>query len=219
MTYLFHHWIRRQTINWTKVTYCQLDPKEQTSVKFEPKRKGFHSRKCIWKCRLQMMAHFVRGFKHMTVAIDNCSCNQMRVAQVAPVNNINEKLYWVHFSAVGRISGTPSIWMIKLIIKILQILLHRNVWNSVIDVAIWCVRITPLCFRKRRPGAGTVNGTAFRRQTNGIVGPLAATPATRRRPRGKANLGHHLGIGWDRWLGARLWYLQCVSTEDTRVFR
>ena len=32
--------------------YCQLDPEEQTSVKFESKYDAFHSRKCIWNCRL-----------------------------------------------------------------------------------------------------------------------------------------------------------------------
>ena len=32
--------------------YCQLDPLEQTSVKFETKYEAFHWRKCIWNCRL-----------------------------------------------------------------------------------------------------------------------------------------------------------------------
>ena len=42
--------------------YCQLDPKEQTSVKFESKYKTFHSRKCIWlKRSLRNGGHFVRG--------------------------------------------------------------------------------------------------------------------------------------------------------------
>ena len=31
-------------------TYCQIESWEQISVKFESKCKGFHSRKCIWKC-------------------------------------------------------------------------------------------------------------------------------------------------------------------------
>ena len=41
------------------LVYCQLDCKEQTSVKFSSKYQIFHSRKCIWKCRLQNTAHFV----------------------------------------------------------------------------------------------------------------------------------------------------------------
>ena len=34
----------------------------QTSVKFQSKFKYFHSRKCIWKCRLQNVGHFVSGW-------------------------------------------------------------------------------------------------------------------------------------------------------------
>ena len=39
--------------------YCQLDPKEQTSMKFQSEFKHFHSRKCTSKCRLQNGVHFV----------------------------------------------------------------------------------------------------------------------------------------------------------------
>ena len=39
--------------------YCQLYPWEQNSVKFESKYKTFHSRKCIWTCRLRNGGHFV----------------------------------------------------------------------------------------------------------------------------------------------------------------
>ena len=39
------------------LTYCQLDPEEQTSVKFKSKYKTFHSRKCTWKCRLRNGGH------------------------------------------------------------------------------------------------------------------------------------------------------------------
>ena len=41
------------------LTYCQLDPKEQTSVKFESKYKIFRSRQSIWKCRQRNGRHFV----------------------------------------------------------------------------------------------------------------------------------------------------------------
>ena len=41
--------------------YCQLNPKEQTSVKFQSKSRTFHSQKCIWKYRMQNGGHFVRG--------------------------------------------------------------------------------------------------------------------------------------------------------------
>ena len=36
---------------------CQIDPKEQTSVKFESTYKTSHSRKCIWKYRLRNGDH------------------------------------------------------------------------------------------------------------------------------------------------------------------
>ena len=38
--------------------YCQLDPWEQTSVKFESRYNTFHSWKCTWKCRLRKGGHF-----------------------------------------------------------------------------------------------------------------------------------------------------------------
>ena len=34
------------------LAYCQLDPWEHTSVKFQSKCTHFHSRKCVWKCHL-----------------------------------------------------------------------------------------------------------------------------------------------------------------------
>ena len=40
--------------------YCYLDPWEQTSVKFWSEFKHFHSRKCIWKCRLRNGVHLSR---------------------------------------------------------------------------------------------------------------------------------------------------------------
>ena len=41
------------------MNYCQLAPKEQTSVKFHLKFKLFHSKKRIWKCCLKNVSHFV----------------------------------------------------------------------------------------------------------------------------------------------------------------
>ena len=40
--------------------YCQLDPCEQTSVKFESRYKTFHPWKRIWKCRLRNGGHFIQ---------------------------------------------------------------------------------------------------------------------------------------------------------------
>ena len=41
--------------------YYQLDPLQQSSVKFYSKCKIFHSWKCIWKHRLRNGGHFVQG--------------------------------------------------------------------------------------------------------------------------------------------------------------
>ena len=38
--------------------WCQLDPWDQTSVKFKSQYKSFHSRKGVWTCRLRNGGHF-----------------------------------------------------------------------------------------------------------------------------------------------------------------
>ena len=41
------------------MTNCQLQPKEHISVKSYFQISNFHSWKCIWKCNLQNVSHFV----------------------------------------------------------------------------------------------------------------------------------------------------------------
>ena len=43
----------------TILTYCQLDPKEQTSLNFKSKCNDFNSRKFYWKYYFQNGGHFV----------------------------------------------------------------------------------------------------------------------------------------------------------------
>ena len=43
------------------LSYGQFDSREQISVKFESKFCHFHSRKCIWKCRLPKWRPFCPG--------------------------------------------------------------------------------------------------------------------------------------------------------------
>ena len=43
------------------LTYCQLDPWEQNSLKFELKYETVHSQKCIWNCHLHNGGHFAQG--------------------------------------------------------------------------------------------------------------------------------------------------------------
>ena len=49
--------------------YYQLDPKERTSLKLYSKYKTFHSRKCIWKCRLSEWRTFCPGKMSFNVSI------------------------------------------------------------------------------------------------------------------------------------------------------
>ena len=53
--------LRRYRTHYDVTVMCQLDPQEQTSVKFYSKYKFFHSRKCIWKYRRRNGGHFVLG--------------------------------------------------------------------------------------------------------------------------------------------------------------
>ena len=69
---------RRQAIIWTMLEYCQLDPWEQTSVKFQSKFQHFHSRKCVWMCRLRNGGHFVSA--SMSV-LGTCSASSPAVAR------------------------------------------------------------------------------------------------------------------------------------------
>ena len=54
------------------MTYCQLNPKEQTSVKFEPKYEVFHSWKRICKDLLRNGWHFVQGGGWVNISIEGC---------------------------------------------------------------------------------------------------------------------------------------------------
>ena len=43
------------------LAYCQLDSREQISMKFESEFYQFHSRKCIWNCRLPKWRPYCHG--------------------------------------------------------------------------------------------------------------------------------------------------------------
>ena len=57
---LTSHLFSAKPIPESMLTYCQLDPQEQTSMTFSTNLRTFHSRKCIWKCRLQIGGHLFR---------------------------------------------------------------------------------------------------------------------------------------------------------------
>ena len=54
------------------LTYCQLDCWEQISVKLESKFYHFHSRKCIWNCRLPKWRPFCPWGDELTHQIPRC---------------------------------------------------------------------------------------------------------------------------------------------------
>ena len=49
---------RRQAIIWTNDELLLIETREQSSVKFELKFVHLHSRKCVWKCRMESGGHF-----------------------------------------------------------------------------------------------------------------------------------------------------------------
>ena len=71
------------------LTYCQVDPCEQTSVKFESKCKTFQSWKCIRKCGLQKGGHFVRG------EMSQLFVNGSEIFIIHDIDNVNLK--WLVF--------------------------------------------------------------------------------------------------------------------------
>ena len=72
---------RRQAIIWTNAGILLIEPWEQTSVKSKSKFIHFHSRKSIWKCRLENGVRFVRASmfnRCFTVAGDHRSVTPVR---------------------------------------------------------------------------------------------------------------------------------------------
>ena len=51
------------------LTYSQLDSLEQILVKFESEFCHFHSRKCVWNCRLPIWRPFCQGRDELIAAI------------------------------------------------------------------------------------------------------------------------------------------------------
>ena len=88
------------------LAYCQLDSWEQISVKFEFEFYRFHSRKCIWNCRLPRWRPFCPGrwvkiFKRSIHKSDG-GHHLMRNRYQSPPTNICFKshVYFNHTSAL-----------------------------------------------------------------------------------------------------------------------
>ena len=51
----------------TTLTYCQLDPQEQSSGKYEAKYEILYSWKCTWECRMRNGGHFISREKSINI--------------------------------------------------------------------------------------------------------------------------------------------------------
>ena len=72
------------------ITYCQLDPWEQTSVKVESKYNDFQSKKCIWKYRLQNIGLGVVSLGTHSLPIE---CSSHDGADALRVVTIDRRLF------------------------------------------------------------------------------------------------------------------------------
>ena len=78
--------------------YCKLDPYVQTSMKFEFRFKHFHARKCIWKCRLRSIGHFISA---SITPPYNMICNMM-IYMTRPWPGYGLELYLISPGQNGR---------------------------------------------------------------------------------------------------------------------
>ena len=82
--------------------YCQSDSWEQVSVKFELEFYHFHTRKCIWKCRLPKWRPFYPGRDEITVAVqdqvyyDHINGSRWSLRHQVINNNVIYCTRWIH---------------------------------------------------------------------------------------------------------------------------
>ena len=93
------------------LAYCQLDSREQISVKFESEFFHFHSRICIWNCRLPKWQPFCRRGNELsngnmpgnslpsTIILPSITWNNVDLWSIAPLGrysmNINKNILTV----------------------------------------------------------------------------------------------------------------------------
>ena len=109
------------------LTYCQLDSWEQISVKFESEFYHFHSRKCIWYCRLPKWRPFCPGGDelkwgvlcaetssrvtlytagHLHTAVPHCSHSRAPIVHTAvPRENNEHGCVYLRCRAVCKLPG------------------------------------------------------------------------------------------------------------------
>ena len=94
--------------------YCQLGPYKQNSVKFLSKFRHFHSRKCIWKCRLRNGSHFVSASMCLDSKVLKC-INQKRDVyegiHLTPASSMAvDALDWCWFRFERKLPASTWFW-------------------------------------------------------------------------------------------------------------
>ena len=104
------------------ITYCQLGSQEWLTVESESRYNHFHSEKCIWKCCLQNVSHFVQASMHKkikrcnVVIISNASSSLKRnIIDIYTTVTVMEK--WKPLSGIIYSSNFSSHSMIFLLGK------------------------------------------------------------------------------------------------------
>ena len=77
------------------LAYCQLDSWEQISLIFESEFCHFHSRKCIWKCRLPIWQPFCPGGDELSPLLSYFSMNDGHLWDSEVPLSINPTHIWV----------------------------------------------------------------------------------------------------------------------------
>ena len=102
------------------LTYCKLESWEQISVKFELKFFHFHSRKCIWNCRLPKWRPFCPGVDELNKSVVLCGKWQFF--------HILQKIkiwYEVCRGGGGGGGGTGGLWR-KMTSLYIYIYIHKS---------------------------------------------------------------------------------------------
>ena len=93
--------------------YCQLDRKEQTSVKFESEFYHFHARKCIWKCCLPEWRPFCSGGDELKCY--SCHCKLQLWLGMKPVFTLNKISHCDEWKQkhICSFFWKPAVWVPK----------------------------------------------------------------------------------------------------------
>ena len=120
--------------------YCQLDSWEQISVKFESEFYHFHSRKCIWICRLPRWQPFCPGGDKLThwCLLTPYGTWSLDMDNTGSGNGLS------HVRCQFIVNWMPKDW-IQWNMNQNNFLLRKCIWRSLpnVDHFLWLQRIPP----------------------------------------------------------------------------